>query len=91
MIVIEVIDSFMPDAGGRFKLDASAGGATCSLTTKAPDISLSASDLGAAYLGGARLTALSRAGRVDEHTGGTIRLFDSIFATEQQPWCPHEF
>ncbi|MDA1297217.1 MAG: GNAT family N-acetyltransferase [Chloroflexi bacterium] len=90
-IVIQVEDRFRPDAGGVFELETSASGATCRRTTASPDVSLSASELGAAYLGGARLASMARAGRVEEHTDGALRLLDRMFAAEQAPWSVHYF
>ena len=58
-------------------LDAGAEGAQCSPTDAEPDITLSAADLGAAYLGGARLTTLRSAGRV-EGDWSALRRADAI-------------
>jgi hypothetical protein len=30
---------------------------------------------------------LAAARRVDEHTTGSLRLADQLFATARQPWC----
>ncbi len=90
-LVIEVADSFLPDAGGTFVLDGSTEGADCKRTAESPDITLGASELGAIYLGGVRLSDLSRSGRVQEHTGGALRRLDRMFPADQAPWCPHHF
>ena len=90
-IVIELEDQFLPGSGGVFELEVSGNGSSCKRTTAAPDISLSAPELGAAYLGGARLASMARAGRAAENTDGALRLFDRMFATEQAPWCAHHF
>lgn len=90
-IVINVEDRFLPDAGGIFELDISHGAGVCKRSTASPDITLSAPELGAAYLGGARLATMARAGRVVEHTDGAVRLFDRMFASAQAPWTAHHF
>lgn len=90
-LVIEVNDQFLPEAGGVFELEGSGDGATCRRTTAQPDISMSASELGATYLGGTRLSELARAGRVVEHTAGSIQRYDRMFMTERAPWCAHHF
>ncbi len=43
-------------------------GATCTRTTDSADVSLSSTELGAAYLGGTSLGTLARAGRVRRQT-----------------------
>lgn len=91
-LVIEVEDRFFPNAAGVFELEGSQDGAKCSQSTTAkPDITLSAAELGAAYLGGVHLSALQRAGRVNEHTAGSVKQFDRMFLTERAPWCAHHF
>jgi predicted acetyltransferase len=90
-IVIEVQDDFVAEASGRFKLAVSGGEATCNRTRLQQDISLSQSELSAAYLGGTRLRELAMAGRVTQHTPGSVALFDNMFTTPEPPWCPHEF
>lgn len=90
-LVIEVDDRFIPSAGGVFEIEGSEDGADCRRTMATPDISFSASELGATYLGGTRLSHLERAGRVVEHAPGAIRRFDRMFTTERAPWCAHHF
>ena len=90
-ITIEVKNEFSPDAFGIFKIDTSSEGASCTRVPTKPDISVSASVLGAAYLGGLRTSSAARAGRIAEHRDGALQTFDRLFATTQAPWCPHEF
>ncbi len=90
-LVIEVSDPFLPETGGVFELECAGDGADCRRSNSKPDISMSAADLGAVYLGGTRLTDLARAGRVVEHEGGSVRLFDRLFQTDRAPWCAHHF
>jgi predicted acetyltransferase len=90
-MVIEVKDAFAPEAGGRFELAVSDGRAKCSRTTRQPDLSLTQSELSAAYLGGVKLSGLTMAGRATQHRTDAIGLFDRMFTTSEPPWCPHEF
>ncbi len=48
---------------------------------------LSAADLGAVYLGGARLQTLRRAGRVHGEWE-KLRQADAMFSWQPLPWCP---
>ena len=90
-IAIDVQDDFVPGAAGVFELTVTGSKSTCNRSTRQPDISLSQSELSAAYLGGTKLAALARAGRVTEQTPGAISRFDRMFTTAEPPWCPHEF
>ncbi len=90
-LVIEVADEFWPDSAGVFELEGGPDGAVCKSSTATPDISVSASELGATYLGGVRLQELARAGRVAEHTDGAVTRFDWMFVAERAPWCGHHF
>jgi predicted acetyltransferase len=89
-VVFDVRDTFCPWVEGRYELEGGPDGATCRTTTAEPDISLSAADLGAAYLGGTRFATLSRAGRV-EGDPKAIQRADAMFAWDPAPWCPEVF
>jgi predicted acetyltransferase len=87
-VVVEVRDDTCPWNAGRWRLEGGPEGATCVRAPEATaDLTLSASDLGAAYLGGTRLAALAAAGRVDEHTKGALTTADVMFAEARAPWC----
>jgi predicted acetyltransferase len=86
-VVLDVADPLCPWNEGRWTLTAGPDGATCERTDASPDVTLGAAELGAAYLGGTRLAVLAAARRVDEHTTGSLRLADQLFATARQPWC----
>ena len=86
-LTLAVRDSFCPWNQGTFDLVGGPGGAECAPSTAAPDITLSAADLAAAYLGGVAFSTLRRAGRVDGSSAG-IQRADEMFATELQPWWP---
>jgi len=86
-VVLAVEDGFLPGSGGTF---AVAPG-SCERTDASPDLSMDARDLGAIYLGGVLPSALGRAGRIREHTPGSLERADRLFASSQPPWCDTEF
>lgn len=90
-LVLEVRDPFCPWNEGRYELEGGPDGARCRTTSGEADLSLSAGDLAAVYLGGIRFGALARAGRVREHRPGALRRADAMFGWDPVPWCPHEF
>jgi predicted acetyltransferase len=90
-IVLEVRDTFCPWNDGRFQLEAGPDGAECVPTEREPDLALEARDLGAAYLGGVRFSALSRAGRVGQLTPDALARADAMFQWDPPPWCPQVF
>ncbi len=89
-VVFRVNDPFLPWCDGTFELEGGEDGAICRATNATPDLALSAADLATVYLGGARLEALSRAGRV---TGdpAAIRKADVMFSWDRAPYCPEHF
>ncbi|HET7489009.1 MAG TPA: GNAT family N-acetyltransferase [Acidimicrobiales bacterium] len=90
-LVLEVHDAFRPGAGGRFRLDGGPHGAECRRTTDEPDLSLSAEDLGALYLGGVRASTLAAAGRVTEHRPGALGRADAMLLSTPAPFCRTHF
>lgn len=90
-VVLQVEDKFLPANGGRFALAAGPGGAECNPTRRKPDVTLSASDLAAIYLGGVSVGTLARAGRVREEKAGGLARADAMFATDRAPWCVVDF
>ena len=90
-LVLELIDDFRPDSAGCWLLDGGAHGATCTRTDRAADLSLSAADLGALYLGGVPVSTLSAAGRVQELTNGAVARADRMFLAHPSPWCTTHF
>ena len=91
-LVLDVVDEFCPWNAGRFRLTGGPDGATCEpAPSLSPDLALSATELGAAYLGGVKLSTLARAGRVVELTGGALRRADAMFASERAPWTTTPF
>ena len=90
-LVLEVDDPFLPANTGRYELEAGPTGARCRVTSAPADVSLGAAELGAAYLGGVRLSTLAAAGRVREHTPGALARASALFAADPPPHCSTEF
>jgi predicted acetyltransferase len=90
-LVLEVTDALRPRNQGRFRLEGGPDGAACEPTTAEPDLALDVADLGAAYLGGARLAVLARAGRVVELAPGAARRADAMLASDPAPLCTTHF
>lgn len=89
-IGFDVRDRFCSWNEGRYELVAGPNGATCRRSDAEPDIALDVADLGAVYLGGARLQTLRRAGRV-EGEWDALKRADAMFAWDPLPWCPEMF
>jgi predicted acetyltransferase len=90
-VVLEVEDPVCPWNAGRWRLAADGDGATCERTDAAPDLALSSTELGAAYLGGTSLALLAAAGRVEEHTPGALIAAGHAFRGARAPWCAELF
>lgn len=84
-LVITVVDQFCPWNAGSYLIEGGPGGATCSPTTRTPDITLNANDLGAVFLGGVRFNTLAHANRI-EGSAQSIRLADRMFQWDCLPW-----
>jgi predicted acetyltransferase len=85
-LVMDVADPVLDANGGRYRLHGSPDGAACIRTQDAPDLTLTAAELAAAYLGGFDLTTLARAGRVVEHRPGRLQRADAMFSWRPGPW-----
>lgn len=91
-VVLEVSDPFRPACAGRFLVEGSPAGGSCRrVDDAAPELLLSASDLGAAYLGGTSLQTLAAAGRVHEVAPGALARAEAMFRTTPAPWCDTDF
>ena len=71
----------------RVALEATPEGATARVTDAAPDLTIAASALGAAYLGGTPLRLAVLAAGVDEHRDGALAEADALLRTLDVPWC----
>jgi predicted acetyltransferase len=94
-VVLEVIDELLPANAGRWRLQcpgpADGATASCERTTAAADIVLPVAALGAGYLGGARLGALTTAGLVTECRKGALAMLSAAMYSDPAPWCPSMF
>lgn len=89
-LVLEVVDP-AGYAGGRVLLEGGPDGASCSPTTRSPDLTVPVDALGAAYLGGTSWARLAAAGWVDEHVPGAAERARTLFAPARAPWCATSF
>ena len=97
-LVVELVDTDGRDAEGdpvtrriRVALDASPEGARAVETHQPPDLTVASDALGAAYLGGTRLSRAALRGGADEHQAGALDLADRLLATFDAPWCSSFF
>lgn len=74
----------------RLLLETGPEGASCSQTDREPEIVLDLEDLGAVYLGWARLRSFARAGRLSGDHQALARA-DAMFSWDPAPWCPEIF
>ncbi|TYB42544.1 GNAT family N-acetyltransferase [Actinomadura chibensis] len=88
--VLEVDDARLPANAGRWRLTTGAVPA-CDRTDAAPDLSLSAADLASVYMGGTRLSALTRLGVVTEHTPSAAARLDAALAVPLAPYTNDDF
>ncbi|GLW93764.1 GNAT family N-acetyltransferase [Actinokineospora globicatena] len=90
-VVVELDDPFCPWNTGRWHLSANSGQMTVASTEAVPDLELDIRDLGAAYLGGTRLSALAAAGLVREHTTGATTALSNAMLADREPSCREVF
>ena len=86
-LTLGVSDPFLEWNDCTVRLDVAPDESYCRTTDAEPDLTLSAADLGAVYLGGVKLRTLYHAGRVEENTPGALARADAMFATDLKPWC----
>ncbi len=86
-LTLGVSDPFLEWNDCTVRLDVAPDESYCRTTDAEPDLTLSAADLGAVYLGGVKLRTLHHAGRVEENTPGALARADAMFATDLKPWC----
>jgi predicted acetyltransferase len=90
-LVLEVADALRPQNQGRWLLEGGPDGAGCQRTNRSPELALDVADLGAAYLGGTRLTTLGRTGRASERARGALVRADAMLACDPPPWTTTYF
>lgn len=89
-LVLEVVDG-AGLAGGRFLLDATPDGASCTPTTRSADLTLDVADLATLWLGDRSAGRLAALGRLREEREGAARGADALLRTSGRPWCPDMF
>ncbi|MFE2263334.1 GNAT family N-acetyltransferase [Streptomyces griseosporeus] len=89
-LVLEVVDA-AGFAGGRYLLDATPDGATCTPTTRTADLTLEIGELARLWLGDESAERLVTLGRVREERAGAARVADALLRTSRRPWCPDMF
>jgi predicted acetyltransferase len=91
-LCLEIADPFCPWNEGRYALEVSGGHATVAVGVQEPvDLACTASDLGAAYLGGPSFRQLHGAGRVVERRDGAVSTADAMFGWRPAPWSPYAY
>ncbi|GHE99940.1 UPF0256 protein [Streptomyces spiralis] len=89
-LVLEVVDGTGP-AGGRWRLEASPEGASCTPTTRSADLTLEVGELATLWLGDESAVRLAALGRVREEQAGAAVVADALLRTSRRPWCPDVF
>jgi predicted acetyltransferase len=90
-IVVEVTDESAPWNAGRWRIRVKDGTAEATRTDADAEVSLSIDALGAAYLGGGNLAAMSRAGLIAEHRPGAVSDLWRTFRTDVPPYASRGF
>lgn len=86
-LVFEVADDLIPANAGRFRLtaDGPSAPAKCHQTDDPADLTLSARELGAIYLGGRPLAEFAATGRVTEHRPDALTTASAAFTWPTPP------
>ncbi|SDS21172.1 GNAT family N-acetyltransferase [Microlunatus soli] len=89
-LVLQVVDDFLTDRGGVFRLAGGADGATVTPTDRSPDLTVTSRQLASLYLGAVPARELAAAGVLGDHDPAVIGRFDRAFGTERAAYC-HDF
>lgn len=89
-LVLEVVDR-AGLAGGRFLLDATPDGVSCTPTTRSADLTLDVAELATLWLGDESAGRLAALGRLGEERQGAARKADALLRASGRPWCPDMF
>jgi predicted acetyltransferase len=90
-LIVEMKDDFCPWNEGVYDVDGGPNGAGSHRVSESPQLTMSAADLGAIYMGGVDVGALVRAGRIVEHKAGSARRAQAMFGWTPRPWAAHHF
>ncbi|MCK2241187.1 MULTISPECIES: GNAT family N-acetyltransferase [unclassified Crossiella] len=84
--VLELTDEFCPWNAGRWRLVIGTDGrAELTRTEDTPELTLSSTALGSAFLGGVRLSTLAAAGQAHEHRPGAAAALSRAFLVDPAP------
>ncbi|MFJ3232210.1 GNAT family N-acetyltransferase [Streptomyces sp. NPDC086787] len=89
-LVLEVTDE-QGLTGGRYRLEASLEGSSCTPTGADPELVLGVAELSMLWLGDETAARLVALGRVREVRAGAARVADALLHTPRRPWCPDIF
>lgn len=90
-LVFDVLDEQVPTNTGRWSLDVSPDGASCTPTTDPADVELPITTLATLLLGGYRATHLADAGRLPGTAQEVVGRLDRLFAAARAPWTSFDF
>jgi predicted acetyltransferase len=79
-------DPMCPDNAGVWRLECTAGSATCTRAAGAPDLTVDVQALGSLYLGGNSAALLAAAGRIREHREGAVASLSRLLRTDPVPF-----
>jgi predicted acetyltransferase len=84
-LVLDVSDDLRPWNAGRWRLEASRDGATCTASGDAADLSLTVNELGSLYLGGVSATVLAHASRIRALRPDALSRLDALLRPDRVP------
>ncbi|MDE0573512.1 GNAT family N-acetyltransferase [Demequina sp. B12] len=84
-LALAITDDQLEANARTWRATITNGAAIVSATTDAPDLTIAAQELGAAYLGGTSIIQLHGAGLVTEHTQGAATALSNAMAGQGQP------
>jgi GNAT superfamily N-acetyltransferase len=90
-VIVEVADEQAPWNAGRWRIRVKDGTGEATRSDDDAEVALPVSALGAAYLGGANLAEMHRAGTVAEHRPGAARELWRAFRTDIGPYAARGF
>ena len=91
-VVLELTDEFCPWNAGRWRLRGGPAGATVERADDAStDLAMDVTALGAAYLGGTRLSTLGATGRVQAKDPAVLAAASAALAVDPAPVCTEAF
>lgn len=89
-VVLEVTDP-LGHVDGTWSIELGPDGGAAARSDETPEVRVTASALGAAYLGGQTLLRLADGGQVEELQPGALAVASALLHTAVAPWCPIEF